>query len=76
MQNSITLKQIRAVNKRQRAKDDSHLYPIYGKFSVIERAIRQARRLMNANGPFSSEFEYETCLEDLCSRIVNDPKNQ
>ncbi len=72
----ITNKELRNVNKQFRASDDSSLWPICGRFSVAERAIRRARELMRANGPFSSAYEYRAVLDGFASQIVNDPKNQ
>ena len=71
----ITLKEKRRVNKKFRASDDSHLYPICGRFNATERAIRHARKIANANGEFGSAYEYSECLSWLLSQIVNDPKN-
>jgi hypothetical protein len=69
----ITKKEKRAINKAFRASDDSHLYPVFGRFSVAERAIRRARKLALYNGEFSSAYEYRLCLEEMASRIVNGP---
>ena len=72
----ITRAEVRSVNKVFREKDESHLWPICGRFSVAERAIRQARKLAGHNGAFGSAYEYQAVLEGLASGIVNDPKNQ
>ena len=71
-----TLADTRRVNRQFREKDDSHLWPICGRFSVAERAIRKARVLARHFGGFGSAYEYLMCLESLASEIVNDPKNQ
>ena len=36
---------IRQINAHFRRHDDSHLYPICGRFNATERAIRRVRRL-------------------------------
>lgn len=61
---------IRKINKAFRAKDESHLYPICGKFNATDRAIRSARKFRRANGELK-ELEYITFLEHEISRIVN-----
>lgn len=61
------MRTIRQINKEFRAKDDSHLWPILGKFNATERAIRQARK-------FDTD-EYEELLDELISKIVNDERN-
>ncbi len=71
----ITPAQKREINARYRTKDDSHLWPICGRFNVTERAIRQARKLAHYNGEFNSSYEYEAVLDHLCGQIVNDPRN-
>jgi len=76
MSKDITQAELRQINQEFRAKDDSHLWPICGAFNVTERAIRQARRIAQANGSFSSAYEYRETLHALSSAIVNDPKNQ
>jgi len=69
------LANIRAINKMFRDQDDSHLWPINGRFNVTERAIRQAREFKRHTGP-SYGLEYAYTLEQLTSQIVNDPRNQ
>jgi hypothetical protein len=71
----ITLKEIREINKIFREIDESHLYPIRGKFNATNRAINRARRFSKVNGAFSSTFEYKCFIEYEINRIVNDPKN-
>lgn len=36
-----------AINKLYRAQDDSHLYPINGRFSAADRAIKRVQKLMH-----------------------------
>lgn len=67
------LANIREINKQFRAQDDSHKWPINGRFNATERAIRQARRIARANGSIYG-LEYALTLDRLISKIVNDPK--
>ena len=39
-----------AINRAFRAADQSHLWPISGRFDATERAIRAVRRYMRAAG--------------------------
>ena len=69
------LANIRAINKLYREQDESHLYPILGRFNVTNRAIRRINReYTRHNGPLYG-LEYCYCLENVISQIVNDPKN-
>jgi hypothetical protein len=70
----LSRKQKSVINQGFRGQDDSGLHPIYGRFNVTNRAIRQAQEIARVNGEFSSELEYTMCLEELMSRIVNDTK--
>lgn len=71
----ISMSDKRRINNEFRKKDDSNLWPICGRFSVAERAIRRARKLAQANGEFSSAYEYQMVLENICSEIVNNSDN-
>lgn len=62
------------INNAHRANDDSGKWPIDGRFSVVERAIRQARKFIQDYGTISTE-EYDALLDQLESTIVNDPRN-
>lgn len=64
------LMNIRAINKLYRTQDESHLYPINGKFDATERAIRQARSFQRQAGAVYG-LEYCCLLESLLSSIVN-----
>lgn len=61
---------IRKINAAFRAADESHLYPINGRFDATERAIRRVRKLMQANGSMGG-LEYAYVLDSEISRIVN-----
>lgn len=74
MSDYMTLTELRAINREFRAKDDSYKWPIRGRFSVAERAIRQAGRYRADYGAMTVE-EYRALLETLESQIVNDPRN-
>lgn len=61
------LANIRAINKIYRSQDESHLYPINGKFNATERAIRRVRKM----GLALYGLEYCYALDGEISRIVN-----
>lgn len=72
----IKLKEKREINKEFREKDDSDLWPICGRFSVAERAIRKARDFVRlSGGDFESALEYRYFLEGQASAIVNEASN-
>lgn len=60
----------REIRKKFRAQDESHLWPVCGRFNVTERAIRKVREQERANGSLSEE-EYELALDRMISLIVN-----
>ena len=66
---------IRDINKHFRNIDDSHLFPIRGKFNVTERAIRKIREQRRHGLEINEGLEYYLALEDEIGRIVNDEKN-
>jgi len=59
---------VRRVNKEYRDKDESHLYPINGKFNVTERAIRRLRKHFGGYGDLG---DYRAALDQEISDIVN-----
>ena len=61
----------RTINKHFRTIDDSNLWPINGRFSATERAIRRARKFENDSGIALEGQEYCLFLEAEISRIVN-----
>ena len=71
----ITRDEIMAVNREFRQNDESHLWPICGRFSVAERAIRQARSYLRNGMECDSVDEYRALLDSLESSIVNDECN-
>ena len=62
---------VAVVNKEYRAKDESHLYPVCGKFNATERAIRKASKIGAEIGGFRNEGYYRDLLDSLLSEIVN-----
>ena len=59
---------VRQINAHFRAEDDSHLWPVCGRFNATERAIRRVRRkgLAGRGG-----LEYYLTLEREITDIVN-----
>jgi hypothetical protein len=58
---------IKRVNNYYRQRDESHLYPVRGKFNVTERAIRKLKR----DGECLDGLEYIYALSAEISKIVN-----
>lgn len=65
---------IRAINRLYRDQDDSHKWPINGKFNATERAIRRVRTLTRHNGAIAG-MEYAYAIDWEISQIVNDERN-
>lgn len=65
----MNIQTIREANKRARDKDESHLYPINGRFNATERAIRRLRRQYREAGYWPDD--YEAALQSEISAIVN-----
>ena len=63
----------RIINRLFRLQDDSHLWPVNGRFNVTERAVRRARAF-ERQADCMSPLEYAYFIETECSRIVNDPR--
>lgn len=70
MWGELNLSSIRKVNKAMRSLDESHLYPIRGRFNATDRAIRRYREYHNANG-YGGVYEYVLGIDGEISRIVN-----
>lgn len=62
---------IRQINAYFRENDESHLWPICGRFNVTERAIRRIRRLRQQGLCVYPGLEYYLTLEREISEIVN-----
>lgn len=71
----LTTKELRAINKNFRERDDSHLWPIRGRFNATERAIRRLRDWQRQGGYFDCAYSYEATLEREISQIVSDAQN-
>ena len=72
--NEICEMSIRQINAYFRRNDESHLWPVLGRFNVTERAIRRIRRLRRMGMEVNSGYEYYLTLEREISEIVNDPR--
>ena len=60
------------INALFRSHDESHLFPINGRFNAIERAIRKLQKLnREGNSVAVGGFEYATQLDHMISEIVN-----
>lgn len=62
---------IRQINAYFRENDESHLWPICGRFNATERAIRRIRRLRQQGLCVYPGLEYYLTLEQEISDIVN-----
>jgi hypothetical protein len=62
---------IRQINAYFRENDDSHLWPICGRFNATERAIRRIRRLRQQGLCVYPGLEYYLTLEREICDIVN-----
>ena len=60
-----------AINRTFRRMDQSHLWPILGKFDATERAIRRVRKDFAECGMICEGLEYALALESEVSAIVN-----
>ena len=63
---------IRQINAYFRKIDESHLWPIFGRFNVTERAIRRLRRFRRQGLEINPGYEYYLSLEREISQIVNE----
>jgi hypothetical protein len=66
---------IRAINKLFLGQDESHLWPISGKFNATRRAIRTARKIRAEFHEPIEGLEYCILLDSVISEIVNNDKN-
>lgn len=60
-----------AINREFRRQDESHLWPISGRFNATERAIRRLQREAREGLCIGDGLEYALSLEAEISRIVN-----
>jgi len=61
---------IKAINALYRKQDESHLWPIMGRFNVTKSAIRKARQFQ-LNSDVVYGLEYACLLDTIISEIVN-----
>lgn len=59
-----------AIDRHFRAQDESHLYPICGRFNATERAIRKVRREFAECGIPCTGIEYAQAIDATLDRIV------
>ncbi len=62
---------IRRINSLFRKQDESHLYPICGRFNATERAIRRIRKAQADGACINPGLEYALALDAEISEIVN-----
>lgn len=62
---------VREINKYFRENDESHKWPICGRFNATERAIRKLRKLRHDGLEVNPGLEYYLSLERLIGEIVN-----
>lgn len=72
--NEIDGMSIRQINAFFRSIDESHLFPIFGRFNATERAIRRIRRRRREGLCVYPGLEYYLTLAQEISEIVNDPR--
>lgn len=63
------------VNRLFKKQDDSHLWPVLGKFNVTKRAIFRVRRAERDGLVLDDLLSYALALEAETSEIVNNEKN-
>lgn len=67
--NPLTFK--REVNKIFRQQDESHLWPICGRYNVTDKAIRKAQWFQRESGCALEGLEYIYFVYEEIGRIVN-----
>jgi hypothetical protein len=63
------------INKLYCNQDESHLWPIRGKFFATHVAIERAQKFMNETGEYLTGIEYSLLIDSILSEIVNNPEN-
>ena len=69
--NEINEMSIRQINKMMRRQDESHKWPVCGRFNATERAIRRLRRYRHDGMEINPGLEYFLSLVGEISDIVN-----
>lgn len=68
----VTRNVLITLNNALRENDESHLWPINGKFNVTERAIRRQSKIFNEYGyGRENAYSYLYAVECTISYIVN-----
>ena len=67
----VTDMSIRQINQLFRKHEESHKWPICGRFNATERAIRRVRSVMRCNGA-TGGFKYALMLDEEIGNIVNE----
>ena len=62
---------VAVMNRLFRRQDESHLFPIRGRFNATERAIRRIRDARRDGLVIDDGLEYAYALDAEISRIVN-----
>jgi len=71
---SINYAQIARINNKHRTNDKQLKASIQAKFSVVERAIKQAYYIRQ-NLDLTTEADYDSLLSELEMAIVSNPTN-
>lgn len=71
----MTRSELIMTNKAIRKADDSHLWPIRGRFNVANRAIRMVRGYLGQYFHELTPETYRATVEAQASEIVNNDKN-
>lgn len=61
----------RAINRAFRKADNSHLWPVCGRFNVTDRAIRRVQKMEREGFGALTPVEYVYALDAEIARIVN-----
>ena len=65
---------VNKINRYLRSIDESHKWPICGRFNATDRAIRRVQKLRREGLDIEGGYEYLLTVESEITRIVNDPK--
>lgn len=82
MSDILTAEQIVKISKNRKEvnemfykQDDSHLWPIRGRFNVTKRAIGRIRRAERDGLQLDDLLAYALTIEQVTTEIVNNPDN-
>ena len=64
-----------AIRKLYHAQDESHLWPIRGRFNLTTKAAKKVGWFEGETGQYFTGLEYCYILEDFMSQIANDERN-